>query len=43
MNRKTIVFKKNTKNKLEQCKINNSETISEVITRLTETYYKELL
>ena len=42
MKRKAIVFKKNTKNKLERCKRGN-ESISEVITRLTETYYKELI
>lgn len=42
MSRKTIVFKKNTKNKLERCK-QGSESISEVITRLTNTYSKELM
>ena len=43
MNRKAIVFKKNTKNKLEMCKRHNNESISEVITRLTNKYGKELL
>lgn len=43
MNRKAIVFKKNTKNKLQRCKINESESIAEVITRLTNKYGKELL
>ena len=42
MSRKAIVFKKNTKNKLDRCK-QNSESISEVITRLTKKYHKELL
>lgn len=42
MNRKTIVFKKNTKNKLERCGFTN-ESISETITRLTNTYAEELL
>jgi len=41
MSRKAIVFKKNTKIKLEKCKKDN-ESISEVITRLTNTY-KEML
>lgn len=43
MTRKAIVFKKNTKNKLERCKINEKESISEVIVRLTEKYGKEML
>lgn len=41
MSRKAIVFKKNTKNKLEKCKKDN-ESIAEVITRLTNTY-KEMI
>jgi len=42
MSRKTIVFKKNTKNKLERCG-NGKESISEIITRLTLTYGEEML
>ena len=43
MTKKGIVFKKTTKRKLEQCKINEKETIAGVITRLVHTYGKELL
>ena len=43
MNRKAIVFKKNTKNKLERCKRQDESSIAEVITRLTNTYGMELL
>ena len=42
MTRKAVVFKKNTKNKLERCG-GGKESISETITRLTETYGQELL